>query len=275
MSRQYVQRIAIRKAQKPIKVERAEEEKLSGGPTVEPVAGALCSNPAVAGQISPARRAQAMRHLQRTHGNQTVQRMLRRQPMEEEELMAKRMDAVQRQDWDEEELQAKRFDGLIQAQLTVGPVDDPYEKEADQVASQVMQMPETAQRQEMEEEELLMTKPLVQRSIADGGSFALPEDAERRLNSSRGQGESLPDDIRTFMEPRFGSDFSNVKIHTGGAAVQLSQDMQARAFTHGTNIYFNRGQYKPETEAGKELLAHELTHVIQQGGSQPIQREDE
>ncbi len=70
------------------------------------------------------------------------------------------------------------------------------------------------------------------------------------------------------MEPRFGTDFSNVKVHTDSSAVQMNQDIQAQAFTHGQDIYFNSGKYSPDTNEGKSLLAHELTHVVQQRGGE-------
>jgi len=80
----------------------------------------------------------------------------------------------------------------------------------------------------------------------------------------------LPSDVRADLEPKFGADFSGVKVHTGSTAAQLSQDVGAQAFTHGSDIYFNQGKYNPESGAGKHLLAHELTHTVQQGGSESI-----
>ncbi len=74
------------------------------------------------------------------------------------------------------------------------------------------------------------------------------------------------------MESRFGADFSDVRIHTGAEAAQLSRDLQAQAFTHGRDIYFGAGRYDPGTETGKRLLAHELTHTIQQTGGARLQR---
>jgi Domain of unknown function (DUF4157) len=94
------------------------------------------------------------------------------------------------------------------------------------------------------------------------------------LNSAQ-SGVTLASSMRQFMEPRFGADFSRVQIHTDSRAVALSQSIRARAFTHGRHVYFNEGEYQPETHEGKRVLAHELTHVIQQGGSQthlPIQK---
>ncbi|WP_313657307.1 eCIS core domain-containing protein [Planktothrix agardhii] len=98
------------------------------------------------------------------------------------------------------------------------------------------------------------------------GGFAASENIETRVKSSKGGGNPLPDETRGFMEDRFGNDFSGVKVHTGSDAVQLSKDLGAQAFTHEQDVYFNSGKYSPHTDEGKKLLAHELTHTIQQTG---------
>ncbi|WP_027250229.1 eCIS core domain-containing protein [Planktothrix agardhii] len=98
------------------------------------------------------------------------------------------------------------------------------------------------------------------------GGFAASENIETRVKSSKGGGGPLPDETRDFMEERFGNDFSGVKVHTGSDAVQLSKDLGAQAFTHEQDVYFNSGKYSPHTDEGKKLLAHELTHTIQQTG---------
>lgn len=89
-------------------------------------------------------------------------------------------------------------------------------------------------------------------------------DLDSRLQASKGQGQPLDDKTRGQMEGSFGTDFSGVKIHTGGEATRLSNELNAQAFTHGRDIYFNEGSYNPETSAGRHLLAHELTHTVQQ-----------
>ncbi|SKB15626.1 conserved hypothetical protein [Planktothrix sp. PCC 11201] len=98
------------------------------------------------------------------------------------------------------------------------------------------------------------------------GGFTASENIETRVKSSKGGGNPLPDETRDFMEDRFGNDFSGVKVHTGSDAVQLSKDLGAQAFTHEQDVYFNSGKYSPHTDEGKKLLAHELTHTIQQTG---------
>jgi hypothetical protein len=86
-------------------------------------------------------------------------------------------------------------------------------------------------------------------------------------------GRGLEPSTRNFMEPKFGYDFSNVKIHNDSTAHQSASNINALAYTHGNNIVFGAGQYQPGTQAGKHLLAHELTHVVQQqGGAPAVQR---
>ncbi|AEV96874.1 hypothetical protein A4D02_29955 [Niastella koreensis] len=90
---------------------------------------------------------------------------------------------------------------------------------------------------------------------------------EQSLSTSKGGGHALPGDTRQFMERRFNADFSGVRIHTGSHAEYLSTQINAQAFAHGNDIYFNSGRYSPNTASGGLLLAHELTHTIQQGAS--------
>lgn len=92
------------------------------------------------------------------------------------------------------------------------------------------------------------------------------------LSRSRGGGCPLPGATRTFMETRFRHDFGDVRIHTDGDAAQMTKDLQAQAFTTGRDIYFQPSQYAPQTSSGKKLLAHELTHVIQQRSSEFVGR---
>lgn len=90
-------------------------------------------------------------------------------------------------------------------------------------------------------------------------------------------GAALPEPTRRSMEKTFGADFSEVRVHSSTAAANMSQSLQAKAFTHGNDIYFNRGQYAPQSREGRRLLAHELTHVVQQGGQKApagIQRKE-
>lgn len=160
----------------------------------------------------------------------------------------------------------------IQAKLTVTPAGDQYEQEADRVASQVMRAinapaPQpTAQRQgedeEEDEEELQL-----QRAFDPTGSFAAPPDVETSIRAARGSGQPLPEAVRAPMEQAFGTDFGGVRVHADAEADTLNRAVQARAFTTGHDIFFKQGTYDPGSAGGKKLLAHELTHVVQQTGS--------
>jgi hypothetical protein len=182
----------------------------------------------------------------------------------------------------------------VQTKLTVGAVGDKYEQEADQVAAQVMSMsvaPENSpQVQRFGEEdnpvqrwslaqsitpvvhrqvdEQVQMRSLVQRAFQAGGNEA-SGDLESRLTTSKGGGSALSEEVRAFMEPRFGADFSSVRVHTGSEAVQMNRELGAQAFAHGSDIYFGSGK----SPGNNELTAHELTHVVQQTGAARIQRE--
>ncbi|WP_343706250.1 DUF4157 domain-containing protein [Flavobacterium sp.] len=98
-------------------------------------------------------------------------------------------------------------------------------------------------------------------------SNSVDENVESNLNSSKGGGNAMDKNTKREMESGFGADFSNVNIHTDSRAVQMSEELGAQAFTHGNDVYFNKGKYNPDSKEGKHLLAHELTHTIQQTGA--------
>jgi len=180
----------------------------------------------------------------------------------------------------------------IQASLKVGAANDSYEQEADRVADQVSNTSDsellTKQRptpaamgiQRMCpgcEEELQQKGAAIQKhqghSSGYSGAGALQADDEveqgiRGLNSS---GQVMAEQSRAFFEPRFGRDFSQVKVHTGADADRLTTALNARAFTYGNHIVFANGEYQPDTGAGKHLMGHELTHVVQQGAAKQSQ----
>ena len=172
---------------------------------------------------------------------------------EEEELQMKPLadtisPLVQREELpeEEEELQMKPEDNLVQRE------ELPEEEEL-----QMKSVDNSIQREELPEEE----EELQMKQSALSTQTATP-DLESQLNSSKGGGNSLSDDVRSFMEPRFGADFSGVRVHTGSDAVQMNQGVNAQAFAHGSDIYFGAGK-----APGKDALtAHELTHVVQQTG---------
>ncbi|KZS38158.1 hypothetical protein AWE51_19125 [Aquimarina aggregata] len=108
------------------------------------------------------------------------------------------------------------------------------------------------------------------------GSSTNTTDLESSLNSSKGSGSALPSNTQESMGNAFGADFSGVRTHTGGDAIQMNKDLGSQAFTHGNDIYFNEGKYNTNSTSGQHLLAHELTHTMQQGASKPtVQKVDE
>jgi hypothetical protein len=180
----------------------------------------------------------------------------------------------------------------IQAKLVVGRGDDPLEWEADAVANRIMgtaepvaQMPaapgrlsrscaaceatgrETVNRKRIEPDDEVHGK-------LRGSPPTMTADLERRVREI-GSGKPLPAASRAFFEPRFGYDFSRVRVHDNPAETALASRLNARAFTHGPNIVFGAGQFAPETHEGQHLLAHELAHVVQQGQAAPglVQRD--
>lgn len=125
-----------------------------------------------------------------------------------------------------------------------------------------------------EEEQQKAAEATVQPKRRTGEPASVPNEVESRLAATRGGGSALPANTRHRMESRFGYDFSRVRIHTGDAARGLNHDLNALAFTTGSDIYFAPGQFEPTSRRGQRLLAHELTHVVQQaGGSEGVVRE--
>lgn len=114
-------------------------------------------------------------------------------------------------------------------------------------------------KEEKEEEKPVQTKLNESTSVNEG--------VESDLNSSKDGGKRMDANTKQEMEAGFGADFSNVNIHTDSKAAQMSEQLGAQAFTHGNDVYFNKGKYNPDSKEGKHLLAHELTHTIQQTGS--------
>jgi hypothetical protein len=207
--------------------------------------------------------ARSILNLQHTHGNRFVQHLLHA--------------------------------GLIQAKLIVSQPGDPAEQEAERMAEVVMHpsdsgvtgagavdrqasssemqricstCEEKMQRQEMEDEEEEMA--LQPATAAPDQPTVVPPELEAQVQARRGGGQPLPTSVRAFFEPRFARDFSQVRVHADAPAAESAQSVQALAYTVGSDIVFGAGQYAPATTAGQRLLAHELTHVVQQGASQSL-----
>ncbi|WP_255316177.1 eCIS core domain-containing protein [Myxococcus fulvus] len=161
-----------------------------------------------------------------------------------------------------------------QTKLAIGEAHGPLEREADRVADQVLRMPErvgpvgTSPLQlsrkctSCEEEDTIQTM----------SAGARPSNWSRDTVSDvlRSPGQPLDAQTRAFFEPRFGHDFSSVRLHTDTRAAQSARSLNAHAYTVGHDVVFGRGQFAPGTHEGRRLLAHELTHVVQQSGARGL-----
>lgn len=155
-----------------------------------------------------------------------------------------------------------QLSSMFQAKLQINQPGDPFEREANRVAEQIMHMPNSALQRQRDDKHL-QTKPLVQQQVAgNGGGSEAPPIVHEVLRSP---GQPLDPGTRAFMESRFGHDFSQVRIHSDRKAAESARSVDALAYTVGQNLVFSPGQYEPKTIKGKKLLAHELTHTIQQG----------
>jgi hypothetical protein len=183
-----------------------------------------------------------------------MKRIQREAMPEEEELQMKR---IQRQEMpEEEELQMKRI-------------------QREEMPEEELQMKAIQRQMPMDEEEELQAKRVQRDAAQDSGLPPVTDDIESQIDSSRGSGSSLPDNARGFFEGRMDADFSGVRIHTGSDSDQLNRSLDARAFTTGSDIFFRDGEYNPDSNDGRELLAHELTHVVQQNAAAQRKADDQ
>lgn len=196
--------------------------------------------------------------LQRTIGNQAVQRLIN--------------------------------SGTLQTKLRIGKPDNIYEQEADRITEQVMRMPEpqvvkssvvSSQKlstriqrrcprctgnlpKRKEEEELIHAKEVA------GNVPEVTSELETQISALRGGGQPLPASVQAYFEARFGYDFSKVRVHIDALGDALANAVNARAFTVGQDMVFGAGRYQPHTYEGRRLIAHELTHVVQQEGGHKV-----
>jgi hypothetical protein len=204
-------------------------------------------------------------HLQRTVGNQAVQRL----------VGSKNINS------------ARGFEfakiGMLQPKLKISQPGDAYEQEADKVADQVMRMPDSSDSVvpigatrhkridrkctacEMKDDEEDKEDLNISRKPFDLSDLEANDQVANEISNIRSSGgSSLDSSTKEFMESRFGFDFSNVRIYTDGRAATSAQSVNALAYAAGNDIVFGHGQYQPNTLEGRRLLAHELTHVVQQ-----------
>jgi hypothetical protein len=170
--------------------------------------------------------------------------------------------------------ETKNAGAFFQPKLSINQPNDVYEQEADAVADKVMRMSDPSSTHTNTFFKPAITP--VQRKCAhceeedksaqrkENGNNENAAGTEGYIQSLPGNGKPLGERERSFFEPRIGYDFSNVKIHTGAEAARSALSIGALAYTTGNDIVFGENQYAPNTDGGKKLLAHELTHVVQQ-----------
>lgn len=183
-----------------------------------------------------------------------------------------KVNTISTEEFDPVEINSE-LDEQPQSKIKIGGANDVYEKEADSAADKVMSnislsdsptkategMVQTKyqnEEQSQEEEEFVQTKSFKRANQH--------ESIDEGIQSSISHGHPLHSSIRMKMEDSFGVDFSGVRIHTHVQSHKMNQGIGARAFTYGKNIYFNSGEYLSSNKSGQWLLAHELTHYIQQ-----------
>src|SRR3990172_12863480 len=183
-------------------------------------------------------------YLQRTIGNQAVQRLIK--------------------------------SGALQAKLRIGQPGDIYEQEADRVAEQVMKMPDvpTGKDTRIQRKCPKCLKGLrgllgkdkkdekLQAKETQSKTHEVTSKIETNIDALKGGGQPLPESTKAFFEPRFGQDFSQVRVHADAKGAESAGMVNAKAYTVGKDVVFGEGEYTPQTSTGKRLLAHELTHVI-------------
>ena len=222
-------------------------ESTSAGPTSAPKAAEPKAAPAAQKkQLEPGGARGSLAAIQQAAGNQAVQRLFAQ--------------------------------GAIQAQVAVGPPGDPFEQEADRVADAVVGGKPAGCSCGGTCEKCRAAGMGIRRKANGGaaGSGGGPSSVAGNPLSSLGAGRAMDRSSNSFFSNRMGSDFSGVRLHTGPAAEQSAASINARAYTYGNSVVFGKGAYDPGSKEGKHTLAHELTHVVQQGqGARPaIRRQD-
>ncbi|MDH7444128.1 eCIS core domain-containing protein [Aquimarina sp. 2201CG14-23] len=194
---------------------------------------------------------------------ETTENLIQQKPVVEHitPFVQKQSEEEPIQEKEEQEVQEKT-EGTLQKEVVAD--DHIQQKIENNISTPDLQKQEEEIQEKEEEEEPAPAIQKVQRK--SNGIPNTNSSIESRLHSSKGGGAPLPKETKNQMESGFGTDFSNVRVHTDTNAKQMSQDMGAQAFTHGNDIYFNEGKFDTSSDSGQHLLAHELTHTVQQGG---------
>ncbi|WP_114750557.1 eCIS core domain-containing protein [Pleomorphovibrio marinus] len=186
---------------------------------------------------------------------------------------------IQKMDEPEKEVQLSETEDEQTLQQSPEPEqDDMVQEKGVMLKEEEPLMADEEKIQMLEDEEVQMQEEeaeRIQTKASEGG--AVPSHVESGIQDAKGKGSPVPEPVKSSMEAGFGRDFGGVRLHTDEKAGQMSSQIGAQAFTHGQDIFFNKGKFNPQTSSGKHLLAHELTHTVQQsrGLSKKVQKEDE
>ena len=206
--------------------------------------------------------AQVLTHMESRDGAQEAIKILR-QSRTAKKGKAQKKAANQRGG---ERARSSSRPSLFGTEISVGPAEDHFEAEADAVAERVMRASwnESGRGASVLTNEREMS---ISRKPDDEGGVQVSREQQAEIAALASGGEALPPQARAFFEPRFGHDFSQVRVHANTRAAESARDVDALAYTLGSNIVFGEGRYQPGTQEGDHLLAHELTHVVQQRNS--------
>lgn len=240
--------------------------------TTQPATSAKTST-VIQDHVGQGRDPNSILNLQRTIGNQALLRLLQSNAEERNALLTGTTSPHFGHDFSRIPVPAPKA-GAMQKKLAINTPGDEYEQEADRVAEQVMRMPEPQMLRacpcgggcsKCQEDEILQRKTA---PAVDGWKTLRQPEAKV---SAVSEGQPLTSEQKAFFEPRFGVDFSSVRVHTDASADTAARAVGAYAYTRGSDIVFREGQYRPHTCAGRQLFAHELAHVVQQGAVPRLQ----
>ncbi len=192
------------------------------------------------------------------------------QKQAEEEQVQEKEDQEEIQKQSENEIQKQELFSEPQIQEKSGLNDvtpEIQKQEEEEIQEKEEEIQEKKTIQKIDEPNADEEKEIPPVQAKSDGTANIDSSIESQLTNSKGGGSPLNENTQSQMESGFGTDFSDVRVHTDSSAAQMSQDLGAQAFTQGSDIYFNKGKYNPGSDSGKHLLAHELTHTVQQGAS--------
>ena len=162
---------------------------------------------------------------------------------------------------------------LVQARLSVSSPNDPFEHEAESMADEFVKSIHGRTVSAPSSSAGSIARSVPDSGLVEGGGgLATTDDTASAIMSARAGGQALSGDVRARFEGFFGADLGGVKIHNDGTSDKLCRSINAEAFTTGNDVFFSSRNFKPGSSSGDHLLAHELTHVVQQGNAPALSR---